>query len=642
MQVKGCCPLDCQDSCAWAAHVEDGKVTRVEGAKDHPVTRGTLCAKVKDYESRLTAPDRLLHPLKRSGPKGSGVFVRITWDEALDEIARNFRAIIAEHGPEALMPFYYLGSQGAVQRQALLRIFHALGASRATGGVCAVSAVALLLEGHPIGVDPEETPEARLILLWGQNTLTTCHHQWHFISEARKLGAKVIAIDPIATRTAKQCDRHLAIRPGSDTILAAAIGRHLLTTRRADLELAALWVADLDDYRQTVEPWTFAAAAAATGLAVADIAELAESFAISKPALIRAGIGPQQSHNGEDVIRALSALAILGGHWRHRGGGLSILSMPEFDESPAGRPDLLSGEPRSLDLAKLGESLAATDPPVKGLMVWCANPAATQIDSPRVLAGLRRNDLFTVVIEHFMTDTARHADIILPATTQFEHVDVQGAWGHHYVMANRPAIAPMGEARSSGAIMRTLAAKLGLEGEAFRASDEDIAAATLPPGWQLDDLLNAGWRKSPAARPASLERKDRLRISNGTLTAQSPPAGTLQVLTPKAHYFLNSTFANMPRNQSSQGPPKVMINPGDASARGIVPGSRVVIHRNCQQVEAIAEVSASVREGVVALEGKWWDNGDPESVPLNRLTSSGWSPAGQPAYNDTFVMVAPA
>ena len=327
MQVKGCCPLDCQDSCAWAAHVEDGKVTRVEGAKDHPVTRGTLCAKVKDYESRLTAPDRLLHPLKRSGPKGSGVFVRITWDEALDEIARNFRAIIAEHGPEALMPFYYLGSQGAVQRQALLRIFHALGASRATGGVCAVSAVALLLEGHPIGVDPEETPEARLILLWGQNTLTTCHHQWHFISEARKLGAKVIAIDPIATRTAKQCDRHLAIRPGSDTILAAAIGRHLLTTRRADLELAALWVADLDDYRQTVEPWTFAAAAAATGLAVADIAELAESFAISKPALIRAGIGPQQSHNGEDVIRALSALAILGGHWRHRGGGLSILSM---------------------------------------------------------------------------------------------------------------------------------------------------------------------------------------------------------------------------------------------------------------------------------------------------------------------------
>ncbi len=266
MQVKGCCPLDCQDSCAWVAHVEDGKVVRVEGAKDHPITRGVLCAKVKDYEQRLTAEGRLLYPMKRSGPKGSGQFERISWDEALGTIATRFKAIIAEHGAEALMPFQYLGTMGMVQRFALLRIFHALGASIGGGSVCGASASALLGEGHPMNVDPEETPDAQLIILWGQNTLTTCHHQWHFIDEARKKGARVIAIDPCRTRTAKMCDEHLAIKPGSDAVLAAAIGRHLLTTGRADLELAEFWTTDLEAYRSEVDVWTFERAAAATGL----------------------------------------------------------------------------------------------------------------------------------------------------------------------------------------------------------------------------------------------------------------------------------------------------------------------------------------------------------------------------------------
>ena len=616
---------------------------RVDGAKSHPITRGVLCAKVRDYEARLTAPGRLLHPLRRTGPKGAGQFERISWDEALDTIAERFTAIVAEHGAEALLPFQYLGSMGAVQRFALLRIFHALGASLQGGSVCGASASALLAEGHPMNIDPEETPDARLILLWGQNTLTTCHHQWQFIQEARAKGARVIAIDPRETRTTKLCDLHLAPAPGSDAILAAAIGRHLLETGRADLELAGLWVDDLDAYRAMVAPWTFAAAAAATGLAADAIAALAEDFATARPALIRAGIAPQQARNGEAFVRGLSALAILGGHWRHRGGGLAIFAFGAFDELAVGRPDLLRGTPRTLDMAKLSQTLdpSLTAPPVKGLMVWSANPAVTQIDWPHLRRGLAREDLFTVVADHFLTDTARFADIVLPATTQFEHFDIQSAWGHHYVTVNRPAVLPAGEARSSGAIMRALAAKLGLDHPAFRESDEEIGASVLPPGWTLPEPDEPNWRKSAIARPAIAPLAVRLRIAD-ELSAPRVPDGKLQVLNPRSHYFLNSTFANMARQQKSQGQATVTMSSADAAARSLAEGATVVLRGAASQLKAVLKVSDGLRAGVLSLEGKWWDGDDPAASAMNRLTSPLWSPAGQPAYNETYVTVEPA
>jgi anaerobic selenocysteine-containing dehydrogenase len=641
MQVKGCCPLDCMDSCAWVASVEDGKVAEIAGAKEHPVTRGVLCAKVKDYEGRLTAPGRLLAPLRRTGPKGSGQFTEITWDEALGEIAARFRSIIAEHGAEALMPYSYLGTQGVVQRLALNRIFHALGASRQTGAICSMSAAALMGEGHPIGVDPEETPEASLILLWGQNVLSTCHHQWHFIDEARKKGARVIAIDPCRTRTAKQCDVHLAPRPGSDPVLAAAIGRHLLKSGKADLALAEMWVGDLEAYSLRVAPWTFERAAEATGLAAGEIEALAHEFAEARTALIRGGIAPQQARNGEAFVRGLSALAILGGHWRRPGGGLSILSMPQLDESKADRADLISGTPRVLDIARLGEILERADPPVKGLMVWSANPAVTQIDGPRVKRGLMREDLFTVVIDHFLTDTARHADIVLPATTQFEHVDVQGAWGHHYVLANTPAIPPRGEARSSGAIMRGLAEKLGLDHPAFRQSDEEIAASVLPEGWSWPELAEAGWKKSPTPRPAIERRAVPLRIAGGPIEAPDDVGhGLLQLLTPKSHYFLNSTFANMPRHKQSQGVPAVTLCAADASRLALAEGQRVRLTAGSGTLDAVLRISDGLRPGLACFEGKWWEEPGTRQA-MNALTPSRWSPAGQPAYNEVYVRVVP-
>ena len=333
--VKGCCPLDCQDSCSWTVKVEDNRVLGVSGAKDHPITRGVLCAKLRDYEQRLTAPGRLLHPMRRIGPKGEAQFARISWEEALDEIANRFRSIIAEHGAEALLPFHYLGSMGIVQRLALMRVFHTLGASQLEGNVCAASAIALLMQGYPMAVDPEDASHAGLVILWGQNTLTTAHHQWHFIEQARKRGGRIITIDPRATRTARASDLHLRIIPGSDAILAAAMARVMLTEGLADIDYAARWSTDFDAYKLAVMEWTLPRAAAATGLSEEEIAKLARSYGTARPALIRAGIAPMQTEGGESFVRGLSALAILGGHWQHKGGGLSILTIPDMAEANA-------------------------------------------------------------------------------------------------------------------------------------------------------------------------------------------------------------------------------------------------------------------------------------------------------------------
>ena len=642
-QVKGCCPLDCQDTCAWIAHVEDGRVTRIEGARDHPFTRGVLCAKVNDYQARTYAPDRLLHPLRRTGAKGSGGFERISWDEALDTVAGRFNDIIASHGAEALMPLFYLGSMGVVQRQALMRLFNGLGASRLHGEVCGASMSALAAEGHPVGFDPEEMVDSRLIVLWGVNMLSTCHHHWHLVKEARRRhGARVVCIDPRRSRTAEQCDEHIAIRPGSDAVLAAGLAQVMLAEGLADLDYAHDAAADLDAYRAQVEPWTPERVAAACGIEAETVVRLAREFAAAKPAVLRAGVAPQQTVRGEAFVRSLSALAILGGHWRLPGGGLFVFDAPVFDEFAAARADLTPGEPRSLDLSALGPVLTDgdLDPPVKGLMVWCMNPAVIQVDVGRVRRGLARDDLFTVVLEHFMTDTARYADIILPATTQLEHFDVLGAWGHHYITVNNPAMAPLGEAKSHGEVMRLLAPRLGLDGPAYGESDEQIAALALPPGLTLAALKAEGWRKVSPPRPDPAAGAARLRLTSDEL--EPIASDTLRLLTPKSHYFLNSSFANMPRQREAQGAPALEMNPADAAARGLADGQSVVLANQRGEIQATLAVGDAICPGAVALAGKWWSEPAETAALANLLTPSSWSPGGQPAYNDTFVEVEAA
>jgi anaerobic selenocysteine-containing dehydrogenase len=646
--VKGCCPLDCQDTCAWVAEVDDGRVVAVRGAKDHPFTRGVLCAKVNDYPARTYAPDRLLHPLRRCGPKGSGRFERISWDAALDIVAERFSAIVAEHGPEALLPHRYLGSMGVVQRRSPMRLFHALGASRLGGGICSVAAIAAAGEGLPLGFDPEDMVESRLIILWGINVLTTCHHHWHFIQEARRRhGARVVCIDPIRTRTARQCDEHVALRPGTDAVLAAGMAQVMLAEGLADLDFARGACADLDALSQAVAPWAPDRVAEVCGVSAETVVRLARELAAARPAVIRAGVGPQQTVHGEGFVRAVHALAVFGGHWRHRGGGVLVIATPGLDDARADRADLIpaGASPRVLDMARLGETLTDTslDPPVRGLMVWGTNPAVVQPDAGRVLRGLARDDLFTVVLEHFLTDTAHYADVVLPSTTQLEHFDVVGAWGHQYISVNLPAIEPLGEAKSHGEIMRLLAQRLGLDHPAFRESDEEIAASALPQGIDLATLKVAGWVKMTKAPPRIEGAGLRLAPRGGVPLPPAPPTeGMLRLMTPKAHFFLNSSFANQPRQRRAAGRPTLDITAADAAARGLRDGQTVSLRNAQGAVSATLRVTDAVIPGVVSLPGKWWGVPERPGAVANVLSPSAWSPGGQPAFNDTFVEVVGA
>ena len=644
--VKGCCPLDCQDTCAWVAHVEDGRVVRVEGAREHPITRGALCAKVNDYPTRTYAPDRLLSPLRRTGSKGAGEFTPISWDEAIDTIAERYRAIIAEYGAEALLPVSYMGSMGVVQRRALMRLFHALGASRSSGGICSVAVNVLGPLGHPRGFDPEELVHCECVLVWGANLLSTSHHHWHFIEEARRRnGATVICIDPRRTRTAEKCDRHVALRPGTDRFFAAGIARVMFAEGCVDDAFVRDVVDDVDALRSEVEPWTPARVADACGIDPEDVLVTARAFGRARPAAIRSGVAPQQTVIGEASMRGMSALVMLGGHWRHPGGGLFVETGPVLHEARAARPDLILGSPRKLDLARLAETLTdpSLSPPIKGVMVFGTNPAVVMPDSTRVRRGLARDDLFTVVIEHFLTDTARYADIVLPSTTQLEHFDIVGAWGHHYISVNNPAVAPIGDAKSHGEIMRLLAARLGLTHTALQESDEAIAASALPEGVDLQTLKVDGWRKTfpPRAALTGLERK--LRVSGFTAgTGPTAEPGALQLLTPKSHFFLNSSFANMPRHKRSMSRPTLDMHPSDASARLLADGGRVAIMNARATIYAYLHVTDAVRPGVVSLPGKWWGEPTDSAAVANLLTPSAWSSEGQPAYNDTFVTVEAA
>ena len=644
--VKGCCPLDCQDTCAWVARVEDGRVVRVEGAREHPITRGALCAKVNDYPSRTYAPDRLLSPLRRTGRKGAGEFTPISWDEAIDTIAERYRVIIAEYGAEALLPVSYMGSMGVVQRRALMRLFHALGASRSSGGICSVAVNVLGPLGHPRGFDPEELVHCECVLVWGANLLSTSHHHWHFIEEARRRnGATVICIDPRRTRTAEKCDRHVAIRPGTDRLFAAGIARVMFDEGFVDDAFVRDAVDDADALRSEVEPWTPDRVADECGIDADDVLVTARAFGRARPAAIRSGVAPQQTVIGEASMRGMSALVMLGGHWRHPGGGLFVETGPVLYEGRAARPDLMPGSPRKLDLARLAETLTdpSLSPPIKGVMIYGTNPAVVMPDSTRVRRGLVRDDLFTVVIEHFLTDTARYADIVLPSTTQLEHFDIVGAWGHHYISVNHPAVAPIGGARSHGEIMRLLAARLGLTHPALQESDEAIAASALAEGVDLETLKADGWRKTfpPRAALTGLERK--LRVAGFTAGSGPGPApGTLHLLTPKSHFFLNSSFANMPRHRRSMGRPTLEMHPSDAGTRGLADGGRVAIANARATIYAYLHVTDAVRPGVVSLPGKWWGEPSDSAAVANLLTPSAWSSEGQPAYNDTFVTVEAA
>jgi anaerobic selenocysteine-containing dehydrogenase len=626
--IRGACPHDCPDTCAWEVTVRDGVAEKLVGVKEHPFTRGGLCAKVSHYLERTYSPDRLRHPLIRAGPKGQDAFRQATWDEALDLIADRLGAIVAEHGGEAVLPYSFAGTQGVVQGQSIDRRFFArLGASRLERTICGQAAAAGQLEGAGtlVGLRPQDIEHSRLILLWGTNTIVTNLHQWPIVQRAKKAGAKVVVIDPLRTRTAAAADWHVRPLPGTDAALALGLMHVIVAEGLHDADYVERFTEGFERLQEELGDWAPDRAGAVTGVPAEEIVALAREYATTRPAAIRRLIGIEHHHEGARMVRTICCLPALTGAWRERGGG--ILGPTAWAAWSPLDQDALSGPPpatRSVSMIRLGHALNELQPRVHALVVYNSNPATTAPDSTEVMRGLAREDLFTVVLEHFLTDTAAYADVVLPATTQVEHVDLVPSWGHTYVSYNEPAIAPVGESLPNTEIFRRLARAMGFDDPAFDATDEELARAAIEGArWPLQDvdfdrLREVGWAEAalpddfrPFAEGGFRTPSGRFRLWSDDLPPGfDPPPGDeepLALITAKsAHHFLNSTYANLPRHLAAEREPMLDLHPDDAAARGIEDGDVVRVHNARGAVFARARLGEVVGPGVVVLPSGWW------------------------------------
>ncbi len=502
--VTGSCHHDCPDTCMWVVEVDDGRAVSLRGAEDHPVTAGQLCPKVNRFLDRVYHPDRLLHPLRRVGPKGSGEYEPIGWDEALDEIAGRLGAFRDAGRADAVLQFSFDGTQGVIQKGILAdRFFDAFGASDIRRHLCGTTAWlgAADVYGTPYGIDPELLDRAQTIVLWGTDTMLTNRHLWPIIERARSAGAVVVVIDPVRSATAQRGDEHLQVRPGTDVALVLSLVHVLDRDGLLDHDWLADHTSGWAELHSSAQPWTPERAAAETGIAAERIEWLAHRLARSRPAAIRTLVGPEHRRNGREIMRATAMLSAVTGAWRDAGGGLARSTQVYFETAlnyPTDRP-----ERRRFNMARLGQILTDPDldPPIEALVVHNSNPAVIVPDQNRIVTGLERNDLFTVVIEQFMTDTARYADVVLPATTQIEHLDLGIAWGHLYLSLNQPAVAPLGEALPNTEIFRRLAARLGLAAPGLADSDEALIRELLDTdhpwteGITYELLAQDGWAR---------------------------------------------------------------------------------------------------------------------------------------------------
>ena len=649
--------------------VEDGRAVRVAGDPTHPVTRGTLCTKVANYEQRTHSPDRIQTPLRRAGAKGEGRFERIGWDEALDEIAGRFRALAeSEEGAETIMPYSYCGTMGFVQSESMdRRFFHRLGASILDRTICASAGSAGYdaTIGARVGTDPERFADARLIILWGTNTITSNVHLWPFILEAKREGARIIAIDPRRTRTADQCDEHVALLPGTDAALALGLMHVIFAENLQDQDYLERHTVGAEELKERAREYTPARVAEICGVEAETIVRLAREYATTRPAVIRLNYGMQRHAGGGMAVRTVTCLPAVTGAWRDAAGGALLSTSSSFpvNRRALERPDLIPApRPRTLNMSQLGDALTRTDdPPVRALYVYNSNPAAVAPDQARVLEGLRRDDLFTVVHEQFMTDTCDYADIVLPATTQLEHFDLHKAYGHLYLTVNEPAIAPLHESKPNTEVFRLLAARLGFEEDCFKDSDEEIARQAIDvehpalEGITLELLRERGWMRlnvpetdAPFAEgnfptasgkcellSARLEQKGLPAVAEFIPPRESRQSAPelarrfpLALISPAAHAFLNSSFANLPKQLRQEKRPFVEINPEDARARRISDGDRVRVLNERGSCELTAVVTTRAREGVVVSPSVWWNKNSPDGANINQLTSQALTDMG--------------
>ena len=660
-EIKTVCPHDCPDTCAMLAQVQDGRLLGVRGNPDHPVTRGYLCCKVTHYEERVYGADRVLYPYRRVGAKGEGRFERISWDEALETIVTRWQEVIARYRAEAILPYSYAGTMGIVNMSACDgRLWNRMGCSRLLRTICSTAAEAGYdyTMGWSGGIDPESFVDARTIIVWGMNPASTCTHMMAILRDAQKRGATLIAIDPFRTRTAECADWHVHLEHGTDSALALGMMHVIFHEGLHDEEFLRDHTVGWEALRDRVlEEYPPDRVAQITGISAEDIERLAVTYATQRPSAIRLGYGIARNANGGMMVRTITCLPAVIGAWKELGGGLLLSTSAHFplNMKAVKRPDLLQGNPRAVNMNQLGETLLTLDnPPIMALYVYNCNPAAVAPNSNRVIEGLLREDLFTVVHEQLWTDTARLADIVLPATTQMEHLDLHTSYGHLYVQLNQPAIPPLGESRPNWDVLSELARRMGYTEKCFRDTAEDIIRQALDSdhpflrGITYEYLLEHGFAKlrTPSDPYAPyLQGEIRFRTPSGKVEFYSQRAKRdgydplpvytpareedeaaqrypLKLMTPAAHHFLNTSFANLERMQKGEREPRIWIHPQDAEARGIQHGEWVRVYNARGEVLLKAVVSTEhVRPGTTWSPSLWWHRDSPGGRNVNALTS---------------------
>jgi anaerobic selenocysteine-containing dehydrogenase len=669
--VRGACPHDCPDTCALITTVENGVAVKVQGNPDHRHTDGALCTKVSRYPERTYHPERILTPLKRVGPKGSGRFEPIGWEEALDTIAARLKSIAATN-PEAILPYSYAGTMGQVQSEGMAaRFFNRLGASLLERTICSTAGGEALLNtfGAKVGMKLEHFAESQLILIWGSNSIASNLHFWRLANQAKRNGARLVCIDPRRSETADKCHEHIALRPGTDAALALSLMHQLITHDWLDHDYIERHTLGWESLRERALQWPPERAAEVCGIPAQQIIDLAKAYGTTKPAAIRLNYGMQRVRGGGNAVRAVACLPALVGAWRHRAGGLLLSSSGHFPVQRAAlhRPDLLAGRtPRLLNMITVGndlqrESSTEFGPKVEALIVYNSNPVAVAPDSSQVVKGFAREDLFTVVLEHFQTDTADYADIILPATTQLEHWDVHAAYGHTDVLLNQPAIAPQGEARSNASIFRALASRMGFDDPCFQDSDEALAKTAFGEAVSFDTLLDQGYATLPVPEAPFAEGgfptpSGRCEFASSRLAAQGQDplpdhlpnfeaAGSstdfpLAMISPPARNFLNSSFVNVKSLRDIEGEPLLEIHADDAVSRGIQSGQVVRVFNQRGEHRCKVQISKRARPGVVNGLGIWWRKLGLDGTNVNQLTSQNVTDMGNgPVFYDCLVQV---
>ena len=674
--VHAACPHDCPDTCAMRVTVEGGRVVRIQGDPDHAPTAGALCTKVSRYAERTYHDERVLQPLKRVGAKGRGEFVPVSWDQALADIAERLK-IIAARDPQAVLPYSYAGTMGLVQGEAMAqRFFHKLGASLLDRTICSMAGGEALAAtyGAKVGMHTRFFAQSKLIVIWGSNSITSNLHFWTLAQEAKRRGAKLIAIDPRRTETADKCHQHIALLPGTDGALALGVMHELQARGWLDRDYIERHVDGFDRLARRIAEWPPERAAEVCGVSPDEVRGLARDLGTTQPAAIRLNYGMQRVKGGGSAARLIALLPCLTGAWRHRAGGLLLSSsgwFALFRNAALTRPDLLAGRrPRTINMSTIGDDLlretsSAFGPKIEALIVYNSNPVAVAPESKKVVAGFAREDLFTVVLEHFMTDTADHADYVLPATTQLEHLDVHSTYGHTDVMFNEPAIKPLGESKPNTQIFRELAAHLGFTEPCFEDDDETLARQAFDweaLGTSFEALRERGWASLPLPEApfadggfATASGKARVdvcglgvpeHVPNHECLLSSPELAArypLAMISPPARHFLNSSFVNVKSLRAIEGEPIVEIHADDAVPRGIRSGALVRVFNDRGDYRCKAEVSTRARPGVVNGLGVWWRKFGVAGTNVNELTSQALTDIGRaPTFYDCLVQVEAA